>query len=89
MTRLLIALTAVLGVLLAGCGSSAPPLAEQSDTGKRRATGTEIPDGYRVKSGDTLGKLAKQFDVEGGFTAIAKANHISNPDRIYVGQILN
>jgi LysM repeat protein len=63
-------------------------VAEQSDNGKRRA-GTSIPDGYRVQSGDTLTKLAVRFDVKGGFGEIAKANGIANPDRIYVGQILN
>lgn len=63
--------------------------AEQSDTGKRRAGDTSIPDGYVVKDGDTLGKLAKRFDVEGGHRAIAEANGIANPDRIFVGQTLN
>ncbi len=42
---------------------------------------------YTVKSGDTLGALAKQY----GTTAaeIAKANNISNPNLIKVGQTLN
>lgn len=68
---------------------SSGKVAEQSDTGKRRASSTSIPDGYVVKSGDTLGKLAKRFDVEGGVSAIASANGIKNPDLIYVGQTLN
>ncbi len=63
---------------------------EQSDKGKRRSDkGTAVPDGYTVKSGDTLNKIAKRFDVEGGATAIAKANNVKNPNLIFVGQKLN
>lgn len=79
--------TSVKGPVLHSKRSSGKTAA-QSDVGKRRA-GTAIPDGYRVVSGDTLGKLAKRFHVDGGSNAIAAANGIKNPDRIFVGQTLN
>jgi hypothetical protein len=63
-------------------------VAEQSDRGKRRA-GTDIPDGYVVKRGDTLNKIRARFDVDESVREIAKANGIKNPNRIYVGQKLN
>lgn len=48
--------------------------------------GSAVPDGYRVRSGDTLGKLAHRYHTSVG--QIARANHIANPDRIYVGSRL-
>lgn len=42
---------------------------------------------YTVKSGDTLGKIAKRFYGEAGhYKAIASASNIPNPDHIEVGQ---
>lgn len=44
---------------------------------------------YVVKSGDTLSKIAKEFYGDAGkYMDIAKANNISNPDKINVGQEL-
>jgi LysM repeat protein len=48
--------------------------------------GSSVPDGYRVGRGDTLGGIAHRYRTSVG--AIARANHIDNPDRIYVGQRL-
>lgn len=62
-------------------------VAEQSDSGKRRRGGdSPVPNDYVVKSGDTLGKLAKRFG--GSVEEIAAANGISDPDVIFVGQNL-
>ena len=45
---------------------------------------------YVVKSGDTLSKIAKDFYGDASkYMEIAKANNISNPDLINVGQELN
>ncbi|MDQ3194175.1 MAG: LysM peptidoglycan-binding domain-containing protein [Bacteroidota bacterium] len=45
---------------------------------------------YVVKSGDTLSKISKEFYGDAGkYMDIAKANNISNPDKIDVGQELN
>ena len=42
---------------------------------------------YTVKSGDTLGKIAKRFYGEANhYHAIAAASGIANPDHIEVGQ---
>lgn len=53
----------------------------------------QIPAGsgdYTVKSGDTLGKIAKKENVEGGWKALYNANSstISDPALIYPGQKL-
>lgn len=42
---------------------------------------------YIVKSGDTLSEIAQRYGTT--YQALAKANGISNPDLIYVGQTLN
>jgi membrane-bound lytic murein transglycosylase D len=42
--------------------------------------------GYRVRSGDTVGSLARRFGTSVG--AIQRANGLPRPDRIYVGQYL-
>ncbi|MFM6849129.1 MAG: transglycosylase family protein [Terrabacter sp.] len=43
-----------------------------------------------VRSGDTLGKLAARYHVAGGWKALWKANaaRVSNPNLIFVGQVL-
>ena len=45
---------------------------------------------YTVQSGDTLGRIASEQDVEGGWQALYAANddQLSDPDRIAVGQVL-
>ncbi len=44
---------------------------------------------YRVRSGDTLGKIAKRFYGDAGrYTLIVTANAIKNPDRLTLGQEL-
>lgn len=42
---------------------------------------------YTVRPGDTLSRIAAQFGVT--VNAIMQANNISNPNRIFVGQVLN
>ena len=50
--------------------------------------GDEQP--YTVKSGDNLSKIAKHFYGNANkYSDIAKANNISNPDLIKVGQQIN
>ena len=45
---------------------------------------------YRVKSGDTLAKIARHLHVAGGWKALYRANrsHLSNPNVLRVGQLL-
>lgn len=41
---------------------------------------------YTVKSGDTLSGIAGRYNTS--YTQLARINHIANPNRIYVGQVL-
>lgn len=41
---------------------------------------------YRVRRGDSLSEIARHFGVS--VNALAKANGIKNPNRIYAGQVL-
>ena len=45
---------------------------------------------YRVRPGDTLSMIARQHGVRGGWHRLYQLNsgRISNPSRIYVGQVL-
>lgn len=44
---------------------------------------------YKIKSGDNLSHIAKRFYADAGkYQAIAKANGISDPNKIQVGQEL-
>lgn len=65
-------------------GSPAPaPTDPPSDGGSDGGTvGT-----YTVVRGDTLAAIARRFNTT--FQAIASANGIANPNRIFVGQVLN
>ncbi len=44
----------------------------------------------RVRSGDTLARIAQRHDVKGGWRGLWKLNKktLKNPNRIYVGQVL-
>lgn len=46
---------------------------------------------YRVRSGDTLSKIAHAHHVHGGWHALYRANHsrLSNPNVLRVGQVLH
>jgi hypothetical protein len=48
----------------------------------------QVPDGYVIQAGDTLATLAFQWKVPGGYPALAAANGIANPDKIYAGSRL-
>jgi LysM repeat protein len=79
---------------MAGCGGSkhnsarhtpkatAPTASSTIGT----TTTTVAPATYRVRRGDTLTTIAKQFRVS--ISAIAQVNHITNPDRLAEGQRL-
>ncbi len=50
------------------------------------AAPSQADSAYVVRPGDTLGTIAARFGVSAA--ALARANGITNPDRIYVGQNL-
>jgi LysM repeat protein len=50
------------------------------------AAPSQADSGYVVRPGDTLGVIAARFGVSAA--ALARANGITNPDRIYIGQNL-
>lgn len=60
-----------------------PAPAETSEPAEPAASSTQT---YTVKSGDTLGSIANRYDTTAD--AICEANNITNPDLIYVGQVL-
>jgi LysM repeat protein len=48
-----------------------------------------MPTSYKVRTGDTLGKIARKFYGDASrFPLIVAANHITNPDRLALGQML-
>jgi membrane-bound lytic murein transglycosylase D len=51
-----------------------------------RRRDTQLQAGYRVQKGDTVGGIARRFGTTVG--AIQRANSLSRPDRISVGQYL-
>ena len=56
---------------------SIPDVASEIDTGRG---------GYTIKSGDTLGELARKFGTS--VDALARANGITDPNKIFAGQSL-
>ena len=49
----------------------------------------QLPESYKIKSGDCLWNIAKKYYGDGSkYTLIAKANNISNPNLIYAGNTL-
>lgn len=66
-----------------GAPTSAGPSAKTSTSTPLTTTTTVT---YRVKSGDTLGSIARRFHV--AVSAITSVNHITNPDRLPEGQTL-
>ena len=61
-------------------------IAKKSAEKKYSATGKTV----HVKRGDTLRKIAKRYDVEGGWKGLWKLNKktIKDPNLIYIGQII-
>jgi nucleoid-associated protein YgaU len=61
-------------------------IAKKSSQKKYSASGKTV----HVKRGDTLRKIAKRYDVEGGWKGLWKLNKktINDPNLIYIGQIL-
>ena len=61
-------------------------IAKKSTKKKYSASGKTV----HVKRGDTLSKIAKRYDVEGGWKGLLKLNKktIKDPNLIYIGQVI-
>jgi len=86
---------ATFATLVAGCGASKKSPARRSDAATSATASTTIPPTtttvapittYRVRRGDSLTTIARQFRVP--ISAIVRANHLTNPDRLAEGQRL-
>jgi len=55
-------------------------------SGELRVTSTTPEEVYVVQPGDSLGRIAEQYELSMG--SLMAANYLSNPDSIYVGQQL-
>jgi lysozyme len=74
-----------------GTSNNAPATSETTEETAAAST-TAVPASattaitYTVKAGDTLDRIAAHYGVSE--TELAEANHISDPNKIYVGQVL-
>jgi nucleoid-associated protein YgaU len=72
--------------------STAKKKAAKKSTAKKKASTSKAAKAktVRVKSGDTLAKIAKRHSVKGGWKGLWKLNKkkLKNPNRIKVGQVL-
>jgi lysozyme len=55
-------------------------------TSNSESASTTTATTYTVKAGDTLSRIAAHYGISAD--ALAQANHISDPNKIYVGQVL-
>lgn len=56
---------------------------------EKRPDNRETPKTYTVQKGDTLCAIARRFLGDSGkYLYLAKLNHISNPNRIQIGQVI-
>jgi LysM repeat protein len=82
----------ILPIAAGSCGSDGaasetlPPIVTVSTTTTIYLTTTTVREFYIVKKGDTLGKIAKAFQVR--LADLQAINGITNPDDIQAGQEL-
>lgn len=88
----LVGVAAILPIAAASCGddgqtaSTLPPIVTTSSTTTIYITTTTLQKYYIVKRGDTLGKIAKAFQVR--LADLMSLNGITNADDIQAGQEL-
>ena len=66
---------------------STKPVVKKKPAVKAKSTAIKR---VKVVRGDTLAKIAKRYDVKGGWRGLWKLNKktLKNPNRIYIGQVL-
>jgi nucleoid-associated protein YgaU len=64
-----------------------PPAPAENEAASNQAVKVKT---VKVRTGDTLRKIAKRYEVDGGWRGLWKLNKkkLKNPNRIYVGQVL-
>ena len=67
--------------------TAAASVAEGGDDATPDLADADAPSTYTVVRGDSAFKIAQRFGV--AEAALLQANNISNPNRVYVGQVLN
>jgi LysM repeat protein len=88
----LVSVAAIVPIAVASCGddggsaATLPPIVTVSTTTTIFITTTTVREFYIVKRGDTLGKIAKAFQVR--LADIMAINGITNADDIQAGQEL-
>ena len=88
----LVAVATISPIVAASCGddgqtaATLPPIVTVSTTTTIFITTTTVREFYIVKRGDTLGKIAKAFQVR--LADLQAINGITNPDDIQAGQEL-
>jgi LysM repeat protein len=84
----------VVSALTAGCednndpaaNATLPPIQTTTTLPVTVAPTTTQPRFYKIQPGDTLGKIAAAFGLP--IQAIMEKNHLTDPDKIFAGQIL-
>lgn len=71
---------------VSGCGTNSSPAPVDSWQSRKQAGRSLQADTYQVKSGDTLFSIAFRNGMD--YRSLARLNHIAEPYKIYVGQVL-
>lgn len=84
----------VVGILIFNYFSKQKPTLGPSQTSEitrqQDVAPANLPGKYTVREGDTLFTIAEKYYQDGyRYTEIAKANNLTNPDALEIGQILN
>ncbi len=67
-------------------GATLPPILTTTTVPTTIASTTTQPRFYKIQQGDTLGKIAAAFGLP--IQAIMEKNQLTDPDKIFAGQIL-
>jgi LysM repeat protein len=67
-------------------GATLPPMQTTTTVPTTIASTTTQPRFYKIQAGDTLGKIAAAFGLP--IQALMEKNQITDPDKIFAGQIL-
>ncbi|MBI2379857.1 MAG: peptidoglycan DD-metalloendopeptidase family protein [Gammaproteobacteria bacterium] len=72
--------------LLSACATNKAPAPLRGEPAKPEVAGSAESQAYTVKRGDTLNAIAFRFELS--VRELARLNNLTNPNTIYVGQVL-